>query len=121
MSSDALHRCIHVVDDDAIVLDSLMLLLRVMGEKAVAYPSGKMFLETAKIAVPDIALFDLQMPDLDGFALFGRFRAHHPDTPVILMTGHGNAKVEQDAMALGFRHVLHKPFSETELKQALDA
>ncbi len=52
---------------------------------------------------------------------FGRFRAHHPDTPVILMTGHGNAKVEQDAMARGFRHVLHKPFSETELKQALDA
>ena len=121
MANSAHNWSIHIVDDDPNVLESLALLLRFMGHAPYPYVSAQEFLDTAQIKPSDVLLFDLHMPDINGFLLLAQVQARQPGAKAMLMTGYGNADVEREAFQLGFKAVLHKPFSETDLCTALDA
>ncbi|MFM7027267.1 MAG: response regulator transcription factor [Chakrabartia sp.] len=114
------NNCIHIVDDDAVVLESLQLLLRVHGRRTAIYGSASAFLEEARFSHQDIGLFDLHMPGLDGLTLMSRLRGRVPDARAILMTGYDTPGIAREAKAQGFQTVLHKPFHEADLLAALD-
>jgi FixJ family two-component response regulator len=120
MGSDANKQLVHIVDDDPNVLDSLALLLKFLGYTPCVYPSGAAFVEQAKLTDNDLLLFDLNMPDMTGFTLLQQVRVQYPRHTAFLMTGHGCKEIEREAIRLGFSAVLHKPFSEIELRMALD-
>src|SRR2546425_4105149 len=44
-------------------------------------------LDLAKTFNPDLAILDIQMPDMDGFELMEKLQAIHPEIDIILMTG----------------------------------
>ena len=58
-------KSIHIVDDDPIVLESVAMLLRVLGHKTMVYGSGTAFLDDSQVQPGDRLLFDLHMPDID--------------------------------------------------------
>lgn len=115
----AANNTVHIIDDDINVLDSTKLLIRLLGHKVSAWNSPADFLEQAVLEPSDLILLDLRMPDYDGFTVFRHLRAAGHCNPAILMTGHGDSDLEIEAFSLGICAILHKPFSEGELVDAM--
>jgi len=58
---------------------------------------------------PDAALIDIRMPGLDGLSVLKQARDGGCDTPLIVMTAHGDSKTAIDAMKLGAFDYVTKP------------
>jgi DNA-binding NtrC family response regulator len=63
----------------------------------------------------EVLLLDLTMPHLSGQALLPRIREAHPDLPVIVITGIGEAAVAVDCMKLGVFDYLVKAVEKSKL------
>lgn len=67
---------------------------------------------------PDIVLLDVHMPGVDGISLLRQLRSRIPDStylPVIIMTADTAPKVRQNALSLGAKDFITKPFDATEV------
>jgi len=67
---------------------------------------------------PDIVLLDVHMPGVDGLSLLRQLRARIPVNtylPVIVMTADPSQKIRQNALSLGARDFIAKPFDTTEV------
>ncbi len=67
---------------------------------------------------PDLVLLDLRMPHLDGFAVLEQLRERIPSTtylPILVLTGDGASEARQQALRLGARDFLTKPFEASEV------
>jgi CheY-like chemotaxis protein len=67
----------------------------------------------------DAVLTDLSMPHLSGVELGRRVLDLRPDMPVVLFTGYSAELSQEEARAIGFRAVLHKPMTLAVLAEAL--
>jgi two-component system response regulator AtoC len=68
------------------------------------------------LSAADLVLTDLAMPGRDGFELLGIVRREHPETPVLILTAHGNERAAVSAMKGGATDYLTKPFDIEELR-----
>lgn len=75
-------------------------------------------LEKAKTK-PDLVLLDITMPIMDGIEMLQKLRANPTtsDIPVIMLTAEGQKATAEQAMALGSRGYLMKPFTNDTLVQ----
>jgi putative two-component system response regulator len=67
---------------------------------------------------PDLVLLDLNMPDLDGFAVLKQLRESAPTDeflPVLMLTGENTAETRSRALAAGANDFLGKPIDYTEV------
>ena len=67
---------------------------------------------------PDLVLLDLNMPDLDGFAVLKQLRESAPAgefLPVLMLTGENTAETRSRALAAGANDFLGKPIDYTEV------
>jgi DNA-binding NtrC family response regulator len=71
-------------------------------------------------APPDVVLLDVQLPDGDGIDFLLEIRREWPDTPVIVMTGHGSIESAVEAMRRGAVNFIQKPIHLDELTVSLD-
>jgi two-component system CheB/CheR fusion protein len=115
-------RRVMVVDD---YLDALMgaaQLLRALGYEVRGALDGLKALSCAAEFRPDVALIDLSLPGLDGFAVARRLRALPAtrDTLLIAMTGWATKEHERRAHDAGFDLHLVKPVSVDVLTSALE-
>lgn len=113
-----------IVDDERDLVQPLALRLGLMGrwKTAVAY-DGAEGLELAARFRPDIALIDLAMPVLDGWALCRGLKANPQlsSVRIILMTAWLSPDLGRRALAEGVAELLLKPFEEADLIKALEA
>lgn len=70
---------------------------------------------------PDLIITDVRMPGFTGLEVLARLRREQWDTPVILITAFGDAKLHSEAQRLGAAYVLDKPFELEELRNAVEA
>lgn len=111
-STARLHRLHHVlvVDDCPEVLDSVACLLRVEGCRVVTAASGReAFAAFEKGLRPCVMLLDLSMPDMTGWEVWDRMRAHEElhQTPVVILSA--DIPDPARARAVGIRDFLQKP------------
>ena len=109
-----------VVDDDADVRESLVMLLG-RRYRTLAFESARAFLAANVGAKDSCALVDIRMPDMDGLQLQREIRRTTPGLPVIIMTGHGDVPMAVQAMKDGAIEFLEKPFEKAMLLRALEA
>lgn len=106
-----------VVDDEPLAREGLRLLLaadpevEVVGEAS----SGKEAVAAIDRLMPDLVFLDVQMPELDGFAVL-RAVKHLPD--VVFVTAHDKYAI--DAFRVHALDYLLKPFDDARFKEALD-
>ncbi|MCY1036437.1 response regulator [Corallococcus sp. BB11-1] len=70
---------------------------------------------------PDLIITDVRMPGFTGLEVLARLRREQWDTPVILITAFGDAKLHGEAERLGAACVLDKPFELETLRNAVEA
>ena len=71
--------------------------------------SGQEALQMLEDDVPDVMVLDLRMPGIDGMEVLRRVKKTFPQIEVIIMTGHGSDKDEEEARRLGAFDYLRKP------------
>jgi len=75
-------------------------------------------LELFTVYKPDLILLDLMMPQLDGLALITQLRSRIPENsylPVMVLTADVTSKAKQQALSVGAKDFLTKPFDATEV------
>ncbi len=108
--------CICVIDDQAMMRDSLTAALTAQDHKVYAFESASEALTMIKQQPFDVVLTDLRMPGLDGVALLRELRRLGLDVPVILMTAHASVETAVEAMKLGAFDYVQKPFNAQEIE-----
>jgi CheY-like chemotaxis protein len=112
LHSSPLHRVhrVFVVDDSLDVREAMACLLRVHGWRVVTAGSGREAFEAFERGLrPCIMLLDLSMPDMSGWEVWDRMRAHEEwqSTPVVIVSG--DVPDMARAQSLGIRAFLQKP------------
>lgn len=108
-----------VVDDEAIVRDSLGGWLRQDGHLVETAESGKAALHHAGKAPFDIALVDVKMPGMDGLELQSRLAAACPDVTVVVMTAYASVETAVVALKAGAYDYIVKPFDPDDLSMLI--
>lgn len=108
-----------LVEDDATIADPLVRGLEREGFAVQRTATGRDALaalapELDRDALPDLVLLDLGLPDIDGYEVCRRIRAHH-DVPIIVITARGDEVDRVVGLELGADDYLVKPFGFREL------
>ena len=111
---------VHVVDDDAPVRDSLLLLLEVHGIAAHGYDSAEAFLATVLPGSAGCILLDLRMPGMSGLELQAVLAERGVPLPIIVITAHGDVPAARSALRAGAIDFLEKPLDPAALLAAID-
>jgi CheY-like chemotaxis protein len=77
-------------------------------EPSIAY-DGEQAIAMVASETPEVMVLDLKMPGIDGLEVLRRVKRDHPDTEVIILTGHGSEVEEKMAAELGAFAYLKKP------------
>lgn len=102
---------IALVDDDQNILTSVSIALEAAGFKVETYTDGASALDGLLMSPPDLGIFDIKMPRMDGLELLRRLRAKS-DLPVIFLTSKDNELDELFGLKMGADDYISKPFSQ---------
>lgn len=108
-----------VVDDNQDSASSLALLLKFSGHLVETASAGQQALETAIQFRPDAILLDIGLPDIDGYEVARRLRAHDEISKslIIALTGYGSEEARVACRDAGFdAHLVKPPAIETILE-----
>jgi CheY-like chemotaxis protein len=109
--------CILVVDDDPMVTQLIIDMLRLDGYDVDTAPNGIIALEKVQARRYDLILTDLHMPELDGAGLYRELtrRQAHPPKKIIFLTGtSGTSEAHRLVQETGLP-LLGKPFNVVDL------
>jgi len=101
---------IALVDDDRNILTTVSIALQAEGFATRLYSDGETALKALLDNPPDLAVFDIKMPKMDGMELLRRLRAQSP-LPVIFLTSKDDESDEEAGLELGADDYIAKPFS----------
>ena len=111
-----------VADDNRDTVLSLMMLLREEGHEVQGVYDGGAALRAARRMAFDAMIIDIEMPELDGYALARELRARHSPTPPLLIAISGKWTRPSEkllALSVGFQHYLPKPCDPNALLELL--
>jgi DNA-binding response OmpR family regulator len=109
-----------VVEDDPRLADMLSEYLGQAGFRVTVAPLGKAALDRVSAAEYDAIVLDLMLPDMDGLDVCRQLRTTS-DTPVLMLTGRGDAIDRIVGLEIGADDYLPKPFEPRELLARLRA
>src|SRR3989442_1684894 len=100
-----------IVDDDLALLQALpeALRLRMDGVTVDTAESGAAALDRITAVDYDAIVTDIKMPGMDGLELLAEIRTQRPDTPTLMITGHGEHDLVVQALRSGAYDFIPKP------------
>ena len=111
---------IALVDDDRNILTSVSIALEAEGYKVETYTDGASALDGLLARPPQLAIFDIKMPRMDGMELLRRLR-QKSDLPVIFLTSKDEEIDELFGLKMGADDFITKPFSQRLLVERVKA
>ena len=111
---------IALVDDDRNILTSVSIALESEGYRVETYTDGASALEGLTARPPNLAIFDIKMPRMDGMELLRRLR-QKSDMPVIFLTSKDEEIDELFGLKMGADDFITKPFSQRLLVERVKA
>lgn len=110
-----------VIDDDAGIQEFLQIALEADGYEVIIAQDGKEALELLALSTPDLIIFDLMMPHINGYDFVKALEEQGKrwTQPLLLVTADAQAKAK--ATLLGVDTYLLKPFDLQDLVDAVDS
>jgi two-component system CheB/CheR fusion protein len=114
-----------VVDDDSTNAQVMSLMLQKHGLEADYVDSGDHCLSSIGDHDYDVVFLDLHMPETTGFKVAERLRSgefgkHYQKAPLVAFTADISRASRNEAMGIGFNHIILKPTNMTQISEALD-
>lgn len=109
-----------LVDDDRNILTSVSIALEAEGFRVETYTDGASALDGLLAKTPNLAIFDIKMPRMDGMELLRRLR-QKSDLPVIFLTSKDDEIDELFGLKMGADDFITKPFSQRLLIERVKA
>jgi len=110
---------IHVIDDEAIIRDSVALVLARNGFCVQTHDSAADFLDHVDADNTACVITDVCMPGMSGIELLAELRERRLVFPVIVITANGDVPLAVEALKRGALDFLEKPFDDLALLAAL--
>jgi CheY-like chemotaxis protein len=108
-----------LIEDNPRASTAIQAMLEALGHRVRTAPEGGAALRALAEETFDLVLTDIMMPGLDGMGVLAHLARHHPDLPVVAMTGRQDSSYLRSATRLGARRTLYKPFTLEELQHLL--
>ncbi|HEV2582537.1 MAG TPA: hybrid sensor histidine kinase/response regulator [Ktedonobacteraceae bacterium] len=110
-----------IVDDDAALLQAMpqALSLRLTAIQVDTSDSALEALDLIKEHDYDAIVSDIKMPGMDGLALLAKVQEYRPETPTLLITGHGEHDLAVQALRGGAYDFIQKPIDRDYMVAAL--
>lgn len=108
-----------VLDDEARLRELLVREIGAMGFSATGFRSAEEAWPALERGEFDAALVDLNLPGIDGMALFQRVHEKRPETAIIILTGFGTLGSAVQALRWGATDYLTKPCSLDQIESVL--
>ncbi|MEN8115960.1 MAG: sigma-54 dependent transcriptional regulator [Bacteroidota bacterium] len=104
-----------VIDDERSIRNTLKDILEYEKYEVDLAEDGNKGIEKVRNAEYDIVLCDIKMPGLDGIEVLERLNVLAPDTPVVMISGHGNIDTAVDSIKKGAFDYIEKPLDLNRL------
>lgn len=110
-------RKILVVDDEALLVETIAYNLEQAGYKVVTAADGKSALEAARTEAPDLIILDIMLPEMDGLEVCRQLRRESgtATTPIVMLTAKGDEIDKVVGLEVGADDYVTKPFGRREL------
>ena len=110
-----------VVDDEPDIRELLGITLERMNLEVTTAESIAAATRELRAGTFDLCLTDMRLPDGDGLGLVEWIQAHKPQTPVAVITAHGNVETAVRALKLGAFDFISKPLDVAALRKLIGA
>ena len=111
-----------IVDDNVDAAQILAMYIEAVGHRATVWHSPGKALAYAAERHPDVCVLDIGLPEFDGHELARRLRAlpGMADVPLVAVSGYGQARDRERALAAGFDRHFVKPVMAADILDVLD-
>ncbi len=110
-----------LVEDDPTTAQSIELMLKSSGMVVDSTGLGEDGLEISRLYDYDLIVLDIMLPDIDGYEFLRRLRSSRTETPVLILSGLGEAEQKVKGLGVGADDYLTKPFDKDELVARIQA
>ena len=110
-----------VVEDEQILADSIVELLKANSYEAEAAYDGVEGLEKARLSIYDLIVLDVMLPKINGFDVAATLRREHNGTPILMLTAKSDLDDRVRGLDSGADYYLTKPFESRELIACIHA
>ena len=107
------------VDDRHFFLTAIKTMLQGTGYKVTCVNSGAAALKYLNKNKPDLFIFDIEMPEMDGYELAKRVRESGQTSPIIFLTGNADKDSVVKALQAGAADFIVKPISKEQLLERI--
>src|SRR5664279_2677853 len=104
-----------VIDDERAILNTLKEVLEYEKHEVDLAEDGPKGIEMFSVNMYDIILCDIKMAKMDGIEVLGKIIETSADTPVVMISGHGNIDTAVEAIKKGAYDFLEKPLDLNRL------
>ncbi|MCF7805214.1 MAG: sigma-54 dependent transcriptional regulator [Candidatus Marinimicrobia bacterium] len=109
-----------VIEDDETMRSGIETVLRKSGYTIESAADGNTGSRLYRETQPELVITDLKLPGKSGMDLLQEFKASNPDVPVILISAYGTIDIAVNALKLGARDFIAKPFTIDELRTKVE-
>ena len=110
-----------IVDDEPSIVDFIHTTLSENGYEAEAYIDPREALKNIKGKAFDLAIVDINMPDINGVEFSRSLAGISPGTEIVIITGVPDEQNLDPCLRMGLTHFLFKPFNESQLVYSIYA
>jgi DNA-binding NarL/FixJ family response regulator len=99
-----------LADDSALIIERLSEMLKMYGKTEIVgtYKNGKDALEGMKVLNPDLAIIDINMPEMSGIDVVSEIRKVNREIKIIILTFYSSARYKDLAMKAGADYFFNK-------------
>ena len=108
-----------IIDDDENIRETLSDIFQEKGYLTETAKNGLQAIQKSQVKFYNIALIDVQLPDITGVELLRTFREKYPSRMNIIITAHATVKTATDAVNLGANAYIMKPIDFRKLDQII--
>ncbi|GIV26535.1 MAG: hypothetical protein KatS3mg027_0349 [Bacteroidia bacterium] len=112
-----------IIEDNADMRDNISEILELAGYEVITAKNGKEGVKLARSEHPDLIICDIMMPELDGYGVLSILSkdSHTAEIPFIFLTAKAEKQDMRKGMEMGADDYLTKPFTDTDLLNAIKA
>jgi DNA-binding NtrC family response regulator len=109
-----------IMDDEPALRNIVYNMLKPLGHSLFTAEDGRQAIETGHKEVPDMALLDMRVPDMDGLEVLAELRKINPNIKCIMLSGFGDVETAVNSIKLGAFDYVSKPFKIDEVLKVVN-